>query len=110
MASPVKCPKGHWYQPDPSGRVTECPRCHDRTNPPAAKTVSEDDVMGFLNDSSGGRAESAVEKAESTPKLHKVALKRHKKVCRHCHSETSFAFEYCPRCGGPLEIAEIDVS
>ena len=79
--------------------------------PAGHRAVSEDDVMGFLNDpSSADPAKSPSEEAESGQKLHKTALKRHKKVCRQCHSETSFAFEYCPRCGGPLEIAMIDVS
>ena len=111
MASPIKCPKGHWYQPDPSGKATSCPRCQAAASPQDVRAVSEDDVMGFLNDpSSADPAKSPAEEPESGQKPHKTALKRHKKVCRQCHSETSFAFEYCPRCGGPLEIAMIDVS
>jgi hypothetical protein len=111
MASPIKCVKGHWYQPDPSGRATSCPRCKAASSPQNAKAISEDDVMAFLNDPTGGdRANSPSQEPEPSQKLHKGALKRHKKVCRECHSETSFAFEYCPRCGGPLQVAMIDVS
>jgi hypothetical protein len=108
MADPLKCVKGHWYQPDPSGKAASCPRCQAV----GAPAVSEDEVLGFLNDPSGvDLAKSPSEEPESAHKQpHKIVLKRHKKVCRQCHSETSFAFEYCPRCGGPLEVAMIDVS
>jgi hypothetical protein len=110
MASPIKCPKGHWYQPDPSGRATSCPRCQAASRPQAPSAVSEDDVMGFLSDpTSADPARSPEEPNSAQKQPHKISLKRHKKVCSHCHSETSFAFEYCPRCGGPLEVAVIDV-
>jgi hypothetical protein len=105
MAATVKCAKGHWYLPDPSGKVSGCPRCLAASDP--RKTISEDDVLAILSDSNGAGAAS---EDEPPPKLHKWSLKRHKKLCRACHCETSFSFDYCPRCGGPLEVAMIDVS
>jgi hypothetical protein len=110
MATPIKCAKGHWYEPDPSGKAASCPHCQAEARRRGGKPISEDDVMGFLNDP--GKADAA-QSSSDEPELHqkprKCALKRHKKICQACHCETSFAFEYCPRCGGPLEIAVIEV-
>ena len=110
MATPIKCAKGHWYQPDPSGRPIPCPRCFAEANRPVRAPISDDDVLDFLNDPTmDGADASRSEEPESLQKLHKCSLKRHKKVCPACHGETSFAFDYCPRCGGPLEIAVIEM-
>jgi hypothetical protein len=110
MPAPVKCAKGHWYQPDPSGKPTPCPRCLAAQQRREHNAISDDDVMAFLNDPKPANGSSPDEDASASQKLHKpAALKRHKKVCRDCHSETSFAFNHCPRCGGPLEIAVIEV-
>jgi hypothetical protein len=109
MNGPVKCAKGHWYQPDPSGTIALCPRCQAESKLQHRKPISEDDVLAILGESDGGAPKSSAEQTEALQTHHKLALKRHKKVCRTCHSETSFAFEYCPRCGGPLDIAVIDV-
>lgn len=103
MTAPIKCAKGHWYQPDPSGKVTGCPRCLAALDPHAK--ISEDDVLAILSDS----VPDAPPEAPEPPKLHKSVLMRHKKLCPACHCETSFAFEYCPRCGGPLVVAMIDL-
>lgn len=111
MATPVKCAKGHWYQPDPTGKVVGCPRCLAAADPRTQRRISDDDVLAILSGSDEGDAASAsTDSTKSLPKLHKCSLKRHKKVCPACHCETSFAFEYCPRCAGPLEVAVIDVS
>lgn len=110
MTTPIKCAKGHWYYPDPSGRPTSCPRCWADANKPKP-AYSDDDVLDFLNDPSvdANDAPSDVADEENRSKPLKCSLKRHKKVCPTCHCETSFAFEYCPRCGGPLDVAEINV-
>jgi hypothetical protein len=110
MATPVKCAKGHWYHPDPSGKPTPCPRCLAESNRPAPTTISDDEVMDFLNDPSvADAAKPNPEGSAVEPKIHKSSLKRHKKICPACRGETSFAFDYCPRCGGPLEIAVIEM-
>jgi hypothetical protein len=109
MTTPVKCVKGHWYHPDPSGKATPCPRCLADSH--KVKQVSDDDVLDFLNDPTvPDTSKAASDDVETRPKTFKCSLKRHKKVCPACHCETSFAFEYCPRCGGPLDVAEINVS
>jgi hypothetical protein len=111
MAAPIKCAKGHWYQPDPSGKVTSCPRCEAlaQAKPTA---VSEDDVLGFLDGppptpDSSSSSSRALGTSEDP---HGHTLQRRKKVCPSCHFETSVSFGHCPRCGGPLEIAKVDVS
>ena len=109
MAAPVKCSKGHWYQPDPSGKPIPCPRCHAELNKPAPKPISDDDVLGFLSETSGVDVATSTEDVEIQQRPHKRSLKRHKKVCPACHGETSYAFEYCPRCGGLLEVAVIEM-
>jgi hypothetical protein len=109
MATPVKCVKGHWYYPDPSGKPSPCPRCLTESNRPVPSPISDDDVLDYLNDPSGVDATASnSEKPVDQPKPHK-SLKRHKKICPACHGETSFAFEYCPRCGGPLVVAVIEM-
>ena len=109
MATPVKCAKGHWYQPDPSGKPTPCPRCQAELNKPAPEPISDDDVLAFLSDPSAADTAVSPEDSGTQQKPRKCSLKRHKKICPACHGETSYAFEYCPRCGGPLEVAVIEV-
>jgi hypothetical protein len=112
MAAPVKCAKGHWYQPDPSGKVTSCPRCEALLHPQSEPApISEDDVLAFLDgpppkpDSSSSSTRGLTSGEES----HGHTLQRRKKVCPSCHFETSVSFGHCPRCGGPLEIAKVEV-
>jgi DnaJ-class molecular chaperone len=77
---------------------------------PAPTPISDEDVLDFLSDSDGVDAgKSNPGQSSGELKAHKAALKRHKKICPACHGETSFAFDYCPRCGGPLEIAVIEM-
>jgi hypothetical protein len=112
MAALVKCPKGHWYEPDASGNPAVCPRCQAVAKSRAAGTaISDDDVLAILG--SPKQAEVASEPSEEEPivekEMPKHTLQRHKKVCRACFFETSISFGHCPRCGGPLEIAMIEV-
>jgi hypothetical protein len=106
MAASVRCAKGHWYHPDPSGKPNVCPRCLADSRRVEAAPISDDEVMDFLNEST---PKPEAEESDDAVKPHKCAIKRHKKICPACHGETSFAFEYCPRCGGPLIVAVIEV-
>jgi hypothetical protein len=107
MAGPTNYPKGRSDQPDALGKGSLHPQCRPAPSTRDAKPISDDDVLAILSDPGGPK--SAPEQPSAQAKSHKCELKRHKKVCRDCHSETSFAFEYCPRCGGPLQVAVIEV-
>ncbi len=41
----VKCPKGHWYEPDASGG--RCPQCATQTQ--SETSISDDDVLAIIN-------------------------------------------------------------
>jgi hypothetical protein len=110
MAAAVKCPKGHWFDPDASGRATLCPHCKAQSALRSGNTVSEDDILSFL----GAPREVVLSDfpSEEEPVIHEEAhlhsLKRRKKVCHDCFFETSVSFGHCPRCGGQLEIASTE--
>jgi hypothetical protein len=105
MAAPIKCPKGHWYTPDPSGKVISCPKCEALARSPR-KTVSDDDVLAILD--SPVQVDPSAEVPVDTGLSH-TSLHRRKKVCPTCSYETSLSFGHCPRCGGPLKVASIDI-
>ena len=114
MAVPVKCPKGHWFEPNASGEATLCPHCKAQSRLQSGRTISEDEVLDILDppktvDISTLPSEPSEEPAVEE-ESHKSSLQRRKKVCPVCFFETSFSFGCCPRCGSPLEIASIDVS
>ena len=49
----LKCPKGHWYEPDASSPGSGCPQCAGQTHdgPP----ISDDDVLGHHEFDTDGR-------------------------------------------------------
>ena len=109
MTARVKCPRGHWFEPDYSGGSTVCPQCMGQSASPD-DPISEDDILSIL----GPPAQTDnVELPSEEPALErpspKHTLQRHKKVCPACHYETSVSFGHCPRCGSQLEIAVIEV-
>jgi predicted amidophosphoribosyltransferase len=108
MITPLKCSKGHWFQPNDSGPPV-CPRCEADARRPKPLPISDDDVLAILSDPTSVDVGQTPDAGSSSRHL-KCSLKRHKKVCPSCHCETSFSFEYCPRCGGLLEVAVIEVS
>lgn len=111
MAALVKCAKGHWYQPDPSGKPTACPRCEAQLHPKKDTPISEDDVLAFLDDGPSPNPDSSSSSSRGltgSGDSHQTLLRR-KKVCPKCHYEASVSFGHCPRCGGPLEIAKTEV-
>ena len=110
MAARVKCPRGHWFEPDPSGGPSVCPHCKARSVSPDDNPFSEDDILSVLGPPTQA---DVVELPPEEPVLErpspKHTLQRHKKVCPACHYETSVSFGHCPRCGSQLEIAVIEV-
>ena len=88
-----------------------CPHCQSQSDLQSGNAISDDDVLAILGPPK--KAEIAPEPTAEEPtiarELPKHTLQRHKKVCRACFFETSVSFGHCPRCGGPLEIAVIDV-
>ena len=111
MGALMKCPKGHWYEPAASGKPGACPHCRTVASSQTSKSISDDDVLAILGPPK--KVEMVPEQPEEDPiaerELPKHTLQRHKKVCRACFFETSISFGHCPRCGGPLEIAMIEV-
>jgi hypothetical protein len=107
MAAPIKCPKGHWFTPDASGKATVCPHCKAQSRLQSGSSISEDDVLAILGPSKKADLSDLPSEEEPVPQedLRSHALQRRRKVCPKCFYETSLAFGYCPRCGGPLEIA-----
>jgi hypothetical protein len=102
----VKCPKGHWYEPDASGAASGCPQCAAQTcdGPP----ISEDDVLAIMSlPQSHGK--KPAEKDAATVHSPVTCLQRKKKVCPECSHEASFSFDHCPRCGAPLKIASVEL-
>lgn len=103
MAAPVKCPKGHWFNPVVFGNA--CPVCKTK-DARSEKPLSEDDVLAILDTPS----EAAAEQTDTEKDPHGSSLHRRKKICPACSFETSFSFGHCPRCGGPLSVASIKVT
>jgi len=98
----VRCPKGHWYDPDTSGGG--CPKCAIETHngPP----ISDDDVLEIMSSpQTGGGVTSEDEDADKASSG--SSIMRRKKVCPECSHEASFSFVYCPRCGAPLKVASV---
>ena len=103
---PVRCPKGHWYDPDAPGATGRCPQCAIQTQ--NETSVSEDDVLAIINlPLEGGWCRPHHEDAPKTGSG--SAIMRRKKVCPECSHEASFSFVYCPRCGAPLKLVSVDL-
>ncbi len=99
----LKCPRGHWYEPDPSNAGGGCPRCAIQTQ--SETTVSDDDVLAIMS------LADDPPHHESPPDSSKGSgsgIMRRKKICPECSHETSFSFVYCPRCGAPLKLATVE--
>ncbi|MBN1395872.1 MAG: hypothetical protein JW959_12690 [Pirellulales bacterium] len=97
----IRCPKGHWYDPELTGGG--CPKCAIETHdgPP----LSDDDVLAIMSSpQTGGGVTSEDEPKKPTSES---AIMRRKKVCPECAHEASFSFVYCPRCGAPLKVASV---
>jgi hypothetical protein len=97
----VKCPKGHWYEPETSG--SRCPQCAAQTQ--SETSISDDDVLAIINlpiepgeGSHSGQQEGAHKSGSGS------AILRRKKICPECSHEASYSFVYCPRCGAPLKL------
>ncbi|MEN6459696.1 MAG: hypothetical protein ABFC63_12285 [Thermoguttaceae bacterium] len=101
----IKCPRGHWYEPDPNRPGSGCPLCAVQTcdGPP----VSDDDVMAIM-DAPEATAASPTTKEDPAKGLSGSAIMRRKKICPECAHEASYSFVYCPRCGAPLKLASIE--
>ena len=99
----VKCPKGHWYDPDASDGTGRCPQCATQTQ--NETSVSDDDVLAIINlPIEGGEAASHHADAPKPGS----AIQRRKKICPECSNEVSYSFDYCPRCGAPLKMATVE--
>jgi hypothetical protein len=101
----VKCPKGHWYEPDAAGGTGRCPQCATQTQ--SETSVSDDDVLAIINLPLDGDAAAHHDEAhKSGPGS---AIMKRKKVCPECAHEASFSFVYCPRCGAPLKLVTVEL-
>ncbi len=100
----VKCPKGHWYNPEQTGGG--CPKCASQTQ--AGSSISDDDVLAIMSSPQvgGGVVTEDDEKAEKKDSSGSAIMRR-KKICPECSHEASFSFVYCPRCGAPLKLASV---
>jgi uncharacterized OB-fold protein len=98
----MKCPKGHWYEPDASGG--RCPQCATQTQ--TETSVSDDDVLAIINlPIEAGEAASHSDQHDGAHKSGSgSAIQRRKKICPECSHEASYSFVYCPRCGAPLKL------
>ena len=100
----VKCPKGHWYDPNVAGGTGRCPQCATQTQ--NETSVSDDDVLAIINlPLEGGEAASHHEDAPKPGS----AIQRRKKICPECSHEASYSFVYCPRCGAPLKLISTEL-
>jgi hypothetical protein len=99
---PIRCPKGHWFEPGASG-TARCPQCATQTQ--TETSVSDDDVLAIMSEPE--EAKTPAEKEEI--KLSSSAIMRRKKVCPDCAHEASYSFVYCPRCGAPLKMVQMDL-
>ena len=101
----VKCPKGHWYEPEISGGG-RCPQCATQTRD--GSLVSDDDVLAIMSLPQNPGETAAADK-DAVKSSSSTAILRRKKVCPECSHEASFSFVYCPRCGAPLKIASVEL-
>ncbi len=99
---PVRCPKGHWYDPELTGG--RCPKCAVETHdgPP----ISDDDVLAIMSAPQTGGGVVSDDEAPGKPHSDSAIMRR-KKVCPDCGHDASFSFVYCPRCGAPLKVASV---
>jgi len=103
----VKCPRGHWYDPDAPDGTGRCPQCAIQTQKDTA--VSEDDVLAIINlpTDAPGAAHHADDAEKSVAS--NSGITRRKKVCPECAHEASYSFVYCPRCGAPLKLVSVEL-
>jgi hypothetical protein len=109
----IKCPRGHWYEPESSGEAGRCPICATQTQ--SDSSVSDDDVLAIMNmnspvDSAGG-APGGVSHGDDAAKeiVSNKTITRRRKICPECSQEASYSFEYCPRCGAPLKLVTTEL-
>jgi uncharacterized OB-fold protein len=104
----VKCPKGHWYEPDASGGTGRCPQCATQTQ--NETSVSDDDVLAIMSEPEAPpAAKPAAEGPAGQPVSSGSGIMRKKKICPECSHEASYSFVYCPRCGAPLKLASVEL-
>lgn len=96
----VKCPKGHWYEPENSGG--HCPQCAVQTQ--NETSVSDDDVLAIINLPIDEPAHKPAQEEGHHKNGSGSAILHRKKVCPDCAHEASYSFVYCPRCGAPLKL------
>ena len=98
----VKCPRGHWYEPEMTGGG--CPKCAIETHdgPP----ISDDDVLAIMSSPQTGGGVVSEDKDDEKVSSGSAIMRR-KKICPDCSHEASFSFVYCPRCGAPLKLASV---
>jgi len=101
----LKCPKGHWYDPDAPGALGRCPQCATQTQKDTS--VSDDDVLAIM--SMPDEPVKGAHDDESAKSATGSAIMRRKKVCPECSHEASFSFDYCPRCGAPLKLVTVEL-
>lgn len=102
----LKCPRGHWYEPDASTAGGGCPRCAIQTQ--NESTVSDDDVLAIMSLAEEPAAAPPASQEESKNQSGSGIMRR-KKICPECSHEASFSFVYCPRCGAPLKLATVEL-
>jgi hypothetical protein len=100
---PIKCPKGHWYDPDASGGTGRCPQCATQTQ--NQTSVSDDDVLAIMSEEPERAASPQEEVAKAASSS---GIMRKKKICPECSHEASYSFDYCPRCGAHLKLATVE--
>ncbi len=74
----VKCPKGHWYEPENSGG--RCPQCATQTQ--SETSISDDDVLAIINlpiEAPASHPEESAHKSGSGS-----AILHRKKICPDC--------------------------
>ena len=102
----VKCPKGHWYEPDAAGATGRCPQCATQTQ--SETSVSDDDVLAIMSEPEETHKPPGDDSAKAAPSSGS-GIMRKKKVCPECSHEASYSFVYCPRCGAPLKLASVEM-
>jgi hypothetical protein len=115
MAITVECPGGHKLRvkDEYAGRTGYCPRCKAKVKVPAAKSVTDDDILAIVNRSGSREPEPGVPsdsvldhgapaKGTSGLSLLGSSMIRGQKLCPACYHLASFSFSVCPTCGTPL--------